>query len=84
MDYSTLREEHAKDAPFMERRYDRPPPSFHVGRDIYTRYFLVVRSTNGDLCPFLGCSCSQQPRPGPWSLRSDSDLVLETQFLSVY
>jgi hypothetical protein len=39
----TMREEYAEDAPFVERRRDHPPPSFQVGLDVYTGYFLAVR-----------------------------------------
>jgi hypothetical protein len=52
MDDGTVRKEYAEDAPFVGRRRDRPPPSFHVGRDVYAGYFLAVRSTDGDLRPF--------------------------------
>jgi hypothetical protein len=52
MDDGTVCEEYAKDALFVGRTRDRPPPSFRVGRDIYARYFLVVRLTDGDLRPF--------------------------------
>jgi hypothetical protein len=52
MDDGTVRKEYAEDAPFVGCRRDRPPPSFHVGRDVYARYFLVVRLTDGDLRPF--------------------------------
>ena len=36
----------------MGRRHDHPPQSFHVGCDVYARYFLAVRLTNGYLRPF--------------------------------
>jgi hypothetical protein len=52
MDDSTVREEYAEDASFMGRRRNRPAPSFHVGRDVYARYFIAVRSADGDLRPF--------------------------------
>jgi hypothetical protein len=52
MDDGTVREEYAKDAPFVGRRHNRPGPSFRVGRDVYVGYFIVVRSTDGDLRPF--------------------------------
>jgi hypothetical protein len=52
MDDSTVREEYAEDAPFVGRRYDRPAPSFHVGRDVYVGYFIAVRSADGNLRPF--------------------------------
>ena len=42
MDDGTVRKEYAEDAPFVERRRDRPLPSFHVGHDIYAGYFLAV------------------------------------------
>ena len=52
MDDSTICEEYTEDAPFVGRSHDRPPPSFHIGHDIFVGYFLIVRSTNGNLCPF--------------------------------
>ena len=52
MDDGTVYEEYAKDAPFVGQRHDCPPPSFCVGYDVYARYFLSVRSTNGNLRPF--------------------------------
>ena len=52
MDDGTLHEEYAKDAPFVGCRHNCPPPSFHVGRDVYVGYFLVVRSIDGALRPF--------------------------------
>jgi hypothetical protein len=58
-----VREEYAEDAPFVERRRDHPPPSFRVGRDVYARYFLVVRSIDGDLCLFWVARAVSNPNP---------------------
>jgi hypothetical protein len=61
----TVREEYAEDAPFVGRRHDRPPPSFHVGRDVYAGYFLAVRSTDGNLSPFWVARAISNPNPDP-------------------
>ena len=42
MDDGIVREEYAKDAPFMGRRCDCHPPSFRVNCDVYVGYFLAV------------------------------------------
>ena len=42
MDDGTVCEVYSKDAPFVGRRCDRPLPSFHIGCDVYPRYFLAV------------------------------------------
>ena len=42
MDDGIVRKEYAKNALFVGCRCDCPPPSFHVGRDIYAGYFLMV------------------------------------------
>jgi hypothetical protein len=52
MDDGTIHEEYAEDAPFVGCRCDRPAPSFRVGQDVYARYFIAVRSADGDLRPF--------------------------------
>jgi hypothetical protein len=65
MDDGTVREEYAEDALFVGRRCDRPPPSFHVGHDVYARYFLAVRSIDGDLCPFWVARAVSNPNPNP-------------------
>jgi hypothetical protein len=52
MDNVTVREEYAKDAPFVGRRRDCPAPSFRVGRDVYVGYFIAMHSTDGDLPHF--------------------------------
>lgn len=65
MDDGTVCEEYAEDAPFVGRRRDRPPPSFCVGRDVYARYFLAVRSTDGDLRPFWVARAVSNPNPDP-------------------
>ena len=52
MDEGTIREEHTEDASFVGHRRNCPAPFFHVDRDVYTRYFIVVHSMDGDLCPF--------------------------------
>jgi hypothetical protein len=48
IDHGKLREEFGVDAPFVERRHDRPAPSFKVGRDVYAGYFVVLRPSDGD------------------------------------
>jgi hypothetical protein len=65
MNDGTMREEYAEDALFVGRRRERPPPSFRVGRDVYAGYFLVVRSTDGDLCPFWVARAVSNPNPDP-------------------
>jgi hypothetical protein len=65
MDDGTMCEEYAKDAPFVGRRHDRPPPSFRVGRDVYAGYFLAMRSTDGDLRPFEVARAVNNPNPDP-------------------
>jgi hypothetical protein len=65
MNDGTMREEYAEDALFVGRRRERPPPSFRVGRDVYAGYFLVVRSTDGDLCPFWVAHAVSNPNPDP-------------------
>ena len=52
MNDSTVCEEYVEDAPFVERRRDHLAPSFHVDRDVYIGYFIVVRSMDGDMCLF--------------------------------
>jgi hypothetical protein len=52
MDKGTICEECVEDAPFVKQRRDRSPPSFHVGHDVFARYFLAVRPVDGDLRPF--------------------------------
>jgi hypothetical protein len=52
MDDGIVREDYTEDAPFVGRRCDRPAPSFRVDRDVYVGYSIVVRSADGDLCPF--------------------------------
>ena len=52
MDDGTVHAEYTKDALFVERRRNHPPPSFRVGHDVYAGYFLAVQSTDGDLGPF--------------------------------
>jgi hypothetical protein len=52
MDDDTISEEYAKDASIVGYRCDRPPPSFHIGRNIFVGYFLVVYYANGNLRPF--------------------------------
>ena len=64
MDNGTVREEYAEDALFVGRRRDRLPPLFHVGRDVYVEYFLVVRSIDGDLRPFWVACIVNNPNPG--------------------
>jgi hypothetical protein len=65
MDDGTVREEYAEDAPSVGRRRDRPLPSFRVGRDVYAGYFLVVRSTDGNLRPFWVACAVSNPNPDP-------------------
>jgi hypothetical protein len=52
MDDDTGWKEYAGDVPFVERRCNRPAPSFCIGCNVFARYFLTVRSTNGDFSPF--------------------------------
>jgi hypothetical protein len=52
MDHGELREEFGVDALFVGRRRDRPVPSFRVGWDVYARYFVVLRPSDGDKRPF--------------------------------
>ena len=42
LDDGRVRKEFAEDAPFVGRRCDRLQPSFHVGRDVFAGYFIVV------------------------------------------
>jgi hypothetical protein len=65
IDDGTICEEYAKDAPFVERRRDRPVPLFCVGQDVYARYFIAVRSTDGDLCPFWVARAITNPSLDP-------------------
>jgi hypothetical protein len=65
MDDGTVRKEYAKDAPFVGRRCDRPPPSFCVGHDVYAGYFLAVQWTDGDLRPFWVACAVINPNPDP-------------------
>ena len=59
MDDDTVREEYAKDAPFVGCRHDHLLPSFCAGHDIYARYFLAVQLTDGSLRPFwVACAVS--------------------------
>jgi hypothetical protein len=51
-DDSIVREEYDEDAPFVGRRRNRLAPSFRVGRDVFSRYFIAVRSVDGDLRTF--------------------------------
>ena len=48
-DHGTMREEYKEDAPFVGRKHDRPAPSFQLGRDVLSRYFLLMRLADGDL-----------------------------------
>jgi hypothetical protein len=65
MDDDTVHEEYVEDALFVGRRRDRPAPSFRVGRDIYARYFIAVRSANGDLHPFWVARAVTNPSSDP-------------------
>jgi hypothetical protein len=65
MDDGIVCEEYAEDAPFVGCRHDRPPPSFRISRDVYAGYFLAVRSTDGDLCPFWVSRAISNPNPDP-------------------
>jgi hypothetical protein len=71
MDDGTIREEYAEDAPFVGRRRNCLVPSFRIGRDVYAGYFIVVRSADGDLCPFWVARAVINPSP---------DLVTATRF----
>ena len=48
----SLREEDAKDAPFVGRRRDCPRPLFRINCDTHIGSFIVVRSADGDPKPF--------------------------------
>jgi hypothetical protein len=88
LDDGTVHEEYAEDAPFVGRRHDRSPPSFHVGRDVYVGYFLAVRSTDGDLRPFWVAWAVINPNSDPgyrnqiqiqyWMLNSFEHIDAET------
>jgi hypothetical protein len=65
MDDGTIHEEYAEDAPFVGCRCDRPAPSFRVGQDVYARYFIAVRSADGDLRPFWVAQAVTNPSPDP-------------------
>ena len=67
-DDGTLHEEYAEDAPFVGRRCDRPRPSFRVGRDVYTGYFVVVRPVQDDPKPFWLARAITNPNPDPGHL----------------
>jgi hypothetical protein len=65
MDDGIVREEYAKDAPFVGRRRDCPAPSFCVGQDVYAGYFIAVRSADGNLRPFWVARAVTNPSPNP-------------------
>ena len=65
-----MREEFAKDGPFVGRRRDRPQPSFRVGRNVFTGYFIVVRPADEDLCPFWLARALTNPNSDPGHLNS--------------
>lgn len=48
MENGELQEEFGGDTLFVERRHDRPTPSFKVGRDVYVGYFVILRPDNRD------------------------------------
>ena len=65
MDDGTMHEEYVEDAPFVGCRRDHPLPSFHIDRDVYARYFLVVQLIDGDLCPFWVAHVVSNPNSDP-------------------
>ena len=65
LNVSIVLEEYAEDAPFVGHRHDRPAPSFHVGRDVYARYFIAVCYVDGDLRPFWIARAVTNPSPNP-------------------
>jgi hypothetical protein len=65
IDDGTTHEEYAEDAPFVGCRRDRPAPSFHVGRDVFAGYFIVVRFADGDLRPFWVARAVTNPSLDP-------------------
>lgn len=48
----TLREEYAKDAPFIGQQRHHPPPSLYVSINVDIRFVFAVRLVEGDLCSF--------------------------------
>ena len=70
LDDGQMREEFAKDAPFVGCRHDRPTPSFRIGRDVYVGYFVAVRPANGDLRPFCLARALTNPNPDPGHVNS--------------
>ena len=70
LDDGTMREEFAEDVSFVDRRRDRPQPSFRVGRDVFAGYFVVVRPADGDLRPFWLARALTNPTPDPGHINS--------------
>lgn len=52
MENGELQEEFGGDTLFVERRHDRPTPSFRVGKDVYAGYFVILHPSDGDNHPF--------------------------------
>ena len=84
----TLHEEDTEDAPFVERRRDRPCPSFRVNCDTHAGSFIVVRPADGDPKPFWLARAITAPSPDPghmhmikiqyWTPTSDQHINMET------
>jgi hypothetical protein len=53
---------------FVGRRYNRPSPSFRVGRDVFVGYFLAMRLANGNLLPCRVARAVTNPYPDPGHL----------------
>ena len=65
LDDGTICEEYAEDAPCVGRRYNRPAPSFCIGRDEYVGYFIVVYFADGNLGPFWVAQAVTNLSPNP-------------------
>jgi len=59
----TLPEGLARDNPFIERRRDRPRPSFCIETDCFASYFVIVRPTDNDPKPFWLARALTNPNP---------------------
>jgi hypothetical protein len=49
---SDVREAFGHDPHFIGKKCDKPSESFRPGRDIYARYFVILRPDNGDEKPY--------------------------------
>jgi hypothetical protein len=52
MENGDVREAFGRDPHFIGRKCDKPSESFCPGRDIYVRYFVILRPHDGDDKPF--------------------------------